>query len=112
MILSCLQFLIMDKRIGIACASDSSVPSKKKFKPLYSTSQEHGRIIKKSDSGKTFEFIYNNFRNNENIHTYIVGESILDNICTDNCVPFSLSGGKIEDFFFLFVTLKSYPNLF
>ena len=57
MILSCLQFLITDRRIGIPYASDSSVPPKKKFKPLYSTSQEHGRIIKKSDSGKTFEFI-------------------------------------------------------
>ena len=111
MILSCLQFLIMDKRIGIPYASDSSIPPKKKFKPLYSLSQEHGRIVKNSDSGKTFEFIYNNFSNNENIHTAIVGDSIFDNICIDNCVTFSLSAGKIDDFFFLFDTLKPYPNI-
>ena len=111
LILSCLQFLIMDKRLGIPYASDSIVPPKKKFKPLYSTSQEHGRIIKKSDSGKTFEFIYNKFSNNENIHTAFVGDSIFDNICIDNCVKFSLFGGKIDDFFFLFDTLKSYPNI-
>ena len=102
----------MDKRIGIQYASDSSVPPKKKFKHLYSTSKEHERIIKRSDSGKTFEFIYNNFRNNENIHTDIVGDSIFDNICIDNCVTFSITGGKIDDFFCLFDTLKSFPNIF
>ena len=56
-------------------------------------------------------FIYNNFSNNGNIHTSIVRDSIFDNICIDNRVTFSLCGGKIDGYFFLFDTLKSYPNV-
>ena len=111
MILSCLQFSFMDKKIiGIPYAFVSNVPPKKRIKPLFSIGQEHGRIIKKSDTGKPFEFIYNNFSNNGNIHTSIVRDSIFDNICIDNRGTFSLSGGKIDYFFFLLDT-PTYPNL-
>ena len=98
-VLSCLQFLMMDERIGILHASDSSVSPKKQLKPLFSTTQEQVRIIKKSDTGKPLEFIYNNFSNKENIHTAEVGVPIFRNICNDNCVTFSLSGKKLTTSF-------------
>ena len=86
-------------------------PAKKKFKPAISPVQHQDRLNKLTSSGKTLQFLFNNFGNDLETHTAVVGDSIVDSLCVDNCVVYSLSGGKVEDFVYLLDTLAAYRNI-
>ena len=82
----------------------------KNFKPAFSKSHVQRRIFKESSSGPV-EFIYNNFSNEETVPTAVVGDSIVDSLCVNNCSIFSLSGGRVDQFFILLDTLASYRKV-
>ena len=89
----------MDRsRLGNLHGNNDSAPPKKRLKPLFANHQQHGRLVKDNIDGTTTEFIYNNFVDEEEVHTAIVGVSIFDSICVQNCVAYSLSGGKLISF--------------
>ena len=101
----------MDRsRLGNLHGNNNSAPPKKRLKPLFPSHQQHGRLVKDNIDGTTTEFIYNNFVDEEAVHR-IVGDSIFDNICVKNCVDYSLSGGKVNQFFVLMDTLAVYRNV-
>ena len=97
-------------RIGVPFASVSNAPPKKKMKPAFSESQEQFRLVKEATGGD-LEFLCNNFSNFEKLHTAVVGDSIVDSLCVDNCAVFSLSGGRVAQFYSLLDTLVSYRNI-
>ena len=97
-------------RIGVPFASVSEAPTKKKMKPAFSESQEQFRLVKEATGGN-LEFLCNNFSNFEKLHTAVVGDSIVDSLCVDNCAVFSLSGGRVAQFYYLLDTLNSYRNI-
>ena len=97
------------KRIGRPYAS-ANAPPKKALKPLFADDQINGRVTKLQPNGRNAEFIFNNFVG-ENVHTAIVGDSIFDSVCIRNCVTYSLSGGRIEQFHLLLDTLSVYRNV-
>ena len=102
----------MDRsRLGNLHGNNNSAPPKKRLKPLFANHQQHGRLVKDNIDGTTTEFIYNNFVDDEEVHTAIVGDSIFDSICVKNCVAYSLSGGKVNQFFVLLDTLAVYRNV-
>ena len=102
----------MDRsRLGNLHGNNKSCPPKKRLKPLFADHQQHGRIVKNNIDGTTAEFIYNNFVDEEAVHTAIVGDSIFDSICVKNCVAYSLSGGKVNQFYVLLDTLTVYRNV-
>ena len=49
--------------------------------------------------------------NSKEVHTAIIGDSIVNGICIDSCSVLSLSGGRINDFYEILPTLKSYRNI-
>ena len=98
-------------RLGNLHGNNNSAPPKKRLKPLFANHQQHGRLVKDNINGTTTEFIYNNFVDEEAVHTAIVGNSIFDSICVKNCVAYSLSGGKFNQFFVLLDTLAVYRNV-
>ena len=101
----------MDRsRLGNLHGNNNSAPPKKRLKPLFTNHQQHGRLVKDNVDGNTTEVIYNNFVVEEAVHTAIVGDSIFDSICVKNCVAYSLSGGKVNQFFVLLDTLAVYRN--
>ena len=84
----------MDRsRLGNLHGNNNSAPPKKRLKPLFANHQQHGRLVKDNIDGTTTEFNYNNFFDEEEVHTAIVGDSIFDSICVKYCVAYSLSGG-------------------
>ena len=102
----------MDRsRLGNLHGNNNSAPTQKRLKPLFANHQQHGRLEKDNTDGNTTEFIYNNFVDEEAVHTAIVGNSIFDSICVKNCVAYSLSGGKVNQFFVLLDTLAVYRNV-
>ena len=100
----------MTDRVGVPFGSLTDVAARKNFKPAFSKSQTQWRILKESTSGP-IEFIYNNFSNEETVHTAVVEDSIVDSLCVNNCSVFSLSGGRVHQFFLLLDTLASYRNV-
>ena len=102
----------MDRsRLGNLHGNNNSAPPQKRLKPLFANHQQHGRLEMDNTDGNTTEFIYNNFVDEEAVHTAIVGNSIFDSICVKNCVAYSLSGGKVNQFFVLLDTLAVYRNV-
>ena len=100
----------MTDRVGVPFGSLTDVAPRKNFKPVLLKSQVQGRIFKESTSGPV-EFIYNNFSNEETVHTAVVGDSIVDSLFVNNCSVFFLSGGRVDQFFLLLDTLASYRNV-
>ena len=98
-------------RIGNLHGNNYSAPPKKRLKTLFLNHQQHGRLVKDNIDDTTTEFNYNNFVDEEAAHTAIVGDSIFDSICVKNCVAYSLSGGKVNQFFVLLDTLAVYRNV-
>ena len=90
---------------------ETGEPLRKQFKPAFSEAQFQGRLTKLGTHGRTREFIYNDFCNEIGVTTALIGDSIVDNICLNGCFTYSLSGGHINDFFYLLPTLKSYNNI-
>ena len=45
------------------------------------------------------------------MHNEIVGDSIFDSVCIRNCVTYSLSGGRVEQFRLLLDILSVYRNV-
>ena len=102
----------MDRsRLGNIHGNNNSAPPKKRLKPLFANHQQHGRIVRNHIDGTTAELIFNNFVDEEAVHTAIVGDSIFDSICVKNCVAYSLSGGKVNQFYVLLGTLAVYRNV-
>ena len=102
----------MDRsRLGNLHGNNNSAPPKKKLKPLFANHQQHGRNVKNNIDGTTAKFIYNNFVDEEAVHTAIVGNSIFDSTCVKNCAAYSLSGGKVNQFYVLLDTLAVYRNV-
>ena len=97
------------KQIGRPYAS-ANTPPKKALKPLFADDQVHRRVTKLRSNGRNAEFIFNDFVC-ETVHTAIVGDSIFDNVCIRNCVKYSLSGGRVEQFQLLLDTLSVYRNV-
>ena len=56
------------------------------------------------------QFLCNNFSNFKQLHTAVVGNSIVDFLCVDKRAVFSLSGGRVAQFYSLLDTLVSYRN--
>ena len=100
----------MTDRVDVPFGSLTDVPPRKNFKPVFSKSQVQGRIFKESTSGSV-EFMYSNFSKEETVHTAVVVDSIVDPLCLNNCSVFSLSGGRVDQFFLLLDTLASYRNV-
>ena len=98
-------------RLGNLHGNNNSAPPKKWLKPLFANHKQQGRLVKDNIDGTTTEFIYNNFVDEEAVHTAIVGDSIFDSICVKNCVAYSLSGGKVNQFFVLLDTSVVYRNV-
>ena len=82
-----------------------------KFKESFSKDQFQGKILKKTEKGRNIEFILNNFQSRLELHTKIVGDSIVDNLCIDNCRTISLPGGRVEDVNEILDTVKSCRNV-
>ena len=102
----------MDRsRLGNLPGNNNSAPPKKRLKPLFANHQQHGRLVKDNIDGTTTEFIYSNFVDEEEVHTAIVCDSIFDSIYVQNYVAYSLSGGKVNQFFVLLDTLAVYRNV-
>ena len=101
----------MSKRVGVPFASDPEAVRRKKFKETFSPAQIQGKIVKAKADGRSLEFIYCNFSNEKEVHTAIIGDSIVNGVCIDSCSVFSLSGGKFNDFYELLPTMKSYRNV-
>ena len=77
----------MDRsRLGNLHGNNNSAPPKKRLKPLFANHQQHGRLVKDNIDGTTTEFIYNNFVDEEEVHTAIV------------CVGGGGGGGKLISF--------------
>ena len=94
-------------RVGPKFANQCNAPPRKKFKTTFSPVQNQDRCSTKNiltSSGKTLRFLFNKFGNDLETHTAVVGDSIVDSLCVDNCVVYSLSGGKVEDFAYLLDT--------
>ena len=100
----------MDLRIGATYVNNSAAPDRRPLKPRFSPVQQQGRIKRETDRG-TIEFLHSNFANELEINTAVVGDSILNGICINNCVVYSLPGGVIADFHELLPTLQSYRNI-
>ena len=98
-------------RLGVPFATDNEATPRKKFKPAFSPAQVQGRIIKQPTTGRQLEFLFSNFANEEKVHTAIIGDSIVDNLCVNNCIVYSLSGGVVSEFHALLDTLTSYRNV-
>ena len=101
----------MSKRVGVPFASDPEAVRRKKFKETFSPAQIQGKIVKAKAGGRSLEFIYCNFSNEKEVHTAIIGDSIVNGVCIDSCSVFSVSGGKVNDFYELLPTMKSYRNV-
>ena len=102
----------MDRsRLGNLHGNNNSAPPKKRLKRPFANHQQHGWIVKNNIDGTTAEFIYNNFVDDEAVHTAIVGDSIFDSICVKNCVAYSLFGGKVNQFYVLLDILAVYRNV-
>ena len=78
-----------------------------KFKESFSKDQVQGKILKKMEKGRPVEFIPNNFQSHLELHTKIVGDSIVDNLCIDNCRTISLPVGRVEEVYEILDTVKS-----
>ena len=101
----------MDRsRLGNLQGNNKSAPLKKRLKPLFGNHQQHGRIVKNNIDGTTAEFMFNNFVDEEAVHNAIVGDSIFDSICVKNCIAYSLSEEKFNQFYVLLDTLTVYRN--
>ena len=98
-------------RVEPKIANQCNAPTRKKFKPAVSPVQHQDRLNKLTSSGRTLQFLFNNFGNDLETHTAVVGDSIVDSLCVDHCVVYSLSGGKVEDFAYLLDTLAAYRNI-
>ena len=83
---------------------------KKALRPLFADDQVNGRVTKLQLNGRNAEFIFDNFVG-ESVRTAIIGDSIFDSICIRNCVTYSLSGGRVEQFHLLLDTLSVYRNV-
>ena len=99
------------RRVGETYVSNPYVAPRKKFKQSFSKNQVQGKILKKPENGRSLEFILYNFQSHLELHTVIVGGSIVDNLCIDNCLTISLSGGSVEEFYEILDTVKSYRNV-
>ena len=85
-------------KVGVLYASESGVPPKKKLKPAFSEAQEQARVVKIDSNGRIREFLVTNFCNEISVSTVLLGDSIVDNICLNGCVTYSLGGGCVKYF--------------
>ena len=99
------------RKVGETYVSNPYVAPRKKSKQSFSKDQVQGKILKKPENERSLEFILNNFQSHLELHTVIVGDSIVDNICIDNCLTIPLSGGRVEEFYEILDTVKSYRNV-
>ena len=100
----------METRVRATYVSNSFAPDRRQFKPLFSPDQQQGRIKRETPRG-TLEFLFSIFSNDIEIQTAVVGDSILNGICIDHCVVYSLPCGVINNFFELLPTLLLYRNI-
>ena len=49
------------------------------------------------EKGRPIEFILKILQSYLQLHTVIVGDSIVDNLCIDKCRTISLLGGRLKD---------------
>ena len=102
---------ISSKRIGEPFASNPDVAQRNRFKDTFSAQQLQGLIKKEIVRGKTKEFLYTNFVNKIAVETALIGNSIVYNIRLNGCSTFPLSGGVVNDFYDLLLTMKSYAKI-
>ena len=102
---------MLSKRVGAPFQSDPDAVRRKRHKETFSKSQVQGKIVKSKPEGRSLEFFYCNFSNSKEVHTAIIRDSIVNGICIDSCSVLSLSGGRINDFYDILTTLKSYRNI-
>ena len=98
-------------RVGVLYASESGVPPKKKLKPAFFEAQEQARVVKIDSNGRIREFLVTNFCNEISVSRVLLGDSIVDNICLNGCVTYSLRGGCVKDFEQILPNLATYRKV-
>ena len=108
---NCSRKRTLEDRLGPVLPFVEPPPNKKALKPLFNDHQSHGETFVNIPGRGTKQVIYNNFANNLEVHTAILGDSIVDSLCMDNCVAFSISGGLETDFKHIAEMCKPYRNI-